>query len=83
MSHIQVREQMFEGEGLLQICQDMHMSITGSSDPLPQDKYNRYKNILLTAVNKWQPNTSHWCGYDGAVYALICATLDEVNSFEP
>ena len=46
----QSRELMSPTEDLLQICLDLHMSYTGSSDPLSINTETRYLDILNLAI---------------------------------
>ena len=79
---------MNTGEGLLHVCQELHMNANGSSDTLSpiydgpycealafKGRKERYIKILETAMEHWTPNNSV---YDNAVKSLIEATLQEV-----
>lgn len=69
-----------QGEAtLLDICLALHMSNTGSSDPLDVVEQNRLMQILRDAVRFWEPSVhSHY--FDAAVLNLIRATIDETDT---
>ena len=73
----QASELMIENEGLLQICEYLHMTVTGSREDWGQgpERLKRYIKILETAIQHWNHNDSI---YDNAVKHLIEATLQEV-----
>lgn len=73
----EARKLMKPGEDLLSICLTMHMTHTGSSDPLEFMEYVRLKNILVTSIQYWELPYKHSKRFDEAVFALIEATLVE------
>jgi len=63
---------------LLDVCLYLHMSNTGSSDPLPEDIEVNYIKILKTARDNWEPSVhKYWEEFDDAVLNLINKTLLE------
>jgi hypothetical protein len=73
------QELMLNDENLLQICLDLHMSSTGSSDPLDDDTYNRYVLCLEQAVVHWK-SEAWWSElFDNAVLNLVKNTLTSIK----
>ncbi len=75
----EARIMMKEGETLLSICLDTHMSTTGSSDALSADEYNRNLDILRTAVSNWKVGNVAYQRFDDAVLELCNATILEAE----
>lgn len=73
------QELMIGNENLLQICLDLHMAHTGSSDPLLDYVKERYLKILHLANLHWRPSVRHK-EFDNAVRTLILATMRECAS---
>jgi hypothetical protein len=66
--------------GLLAICQALHMSRYGTSDPLPDDVRERYELHLRRRVAKWKPSLTKSDSYDAIVKALCEAAIDDAVS---
>lgn len=64
---------------LLEICLDVHMYTTGSSDDLSPDEYEYDKQTLAIALNNWREEIPRSKAFDDAVKALIQATLNEAQ----
>lgn len=58
------------------MCLNLHMSNTGSSDPLNEDVYKFYLENLLQTLYEWR-DYSHHTLFDNAVKELVKATLEE------
>ena len=79
---IRDRQLMEPDENLLTICLALHMSVHGSSDPLPQDVHERYVLTLKDAFYTWEAGREASKDFDDAVLDLIMATLSEVREKE-
>lgn len=66
-------------EGLLKICESLHMHIHGSSDPLSESEYHLRKHYLRTRLDSWKPSN---LPYDEAVRGLVLTTLGECFDYE-
>jgi hypothetical protein len=62
------------GLGVFQICEALHMSNVGSSDPLTTEKEVLYIDILESYIEEWKDYNSTLL-YDTAVKNLINCTL--------
>lgn len=71
------QELMQANENLLQVCLDVHMAATGSSDPLLPDIWERYGTILFAARHNWEPPSPFAWQFDDAVLALVKAAIND------
>lgn len=62
---------------LLDICLDVHMHSSGSSDELSPHEYEYDKKTLQIALDHWEEQIPQCELFDGAVKNLIQATLNE------
>ncbi len=78
----QSRILMNNNESLLDICLNLHMSNTGSSDCLSKEDVIHYLNILKTALVYWekQPILKFEL-FDNCVKDLIQTTIQETQSY--
>lgn len=58
-------------------AQDLHMSLTGSADPLHPKEALKIYYFLLNRLNDWQCGIDRFSGFDNAVKELIKAVLSE------
>lgn len=81
MSSVNVRRLVEEsGFGnLLNICLELHMSNTGSSDALNGDQRSFLINILKQAIADWTEGSGKDKKFDNAVLYLIQTTLEECS----
>jgi len=64
--------------GIYNVCSKVHMSWTGSSDPLDKDTHDSYIFHLLSKVNMyWVTYEGPRKVYDDSIKQLIVATLSE------
>ena len=79
MSSVNVRRLVEEsGFGnLLNICLELHMSNTGSSDALNDDQRLFLINILKQSIIDWTEGQIKYKKFDNAVLHLITTTLQE------
>ena len=66
--------------GLLAICQALHMSRYGTSDPLPDDVRERYELHLRRRVATWKPSPTKSDVYDAVVRALCVQAIEDAVS---
>lgn len=66
---------------LLVICQDLHTSFSGSFDDWTHEEIERAIATVRHRVENWRPATGRWAAFDGAVYAVCCATLAEAEEW--
>lgn len=79
MSSVNVRR-LIEESGLgnlLNICLELHMSNTGSSDALSDENRLFLINILKQALVDWTEGPEKYKKFDNAVLYLIETTLQE------
>lgn len=65
---------------LLDVAGELHMSITGASDPLPPDEEAKMIAFLRRRLAEWEP--SPWA-YDEAVRRLLVVALEEAETQRP
>ena len=81
MSSVNVRR-LIEESGLgnlLNICLELHMSNTGSSDALNSEQRSFLVNILKQAIIDWTEGSDKTKKFDNAVLYLIQITLQECS----
>ena len=79
MSSVNVRR-LIEESGLgnlLNICLELHMSNTGSSDALSDENRLFLINILKQSIIDWTEGPEKYKKFDNAVLYLIETTLQE------
>lgn len=59
---------------VLKICQDLHESNTGSSEPFCEETRKLMVRSLEWLIENWQPSK---CTFDDCARDLVCATLAE------
>lgn len=67
------------GVGILQVCESLHGSTSGSSDPLKHGVEQHYVKFLECCLDTWDGPCGGSENFDLMVNGLICATLEEVR----
>ncbi len=65
---------------ILAVCLVLHMSHTGSSDQLSGEEEARYVAWLRQRLAEWHAPHPRTQRFDGAVKALVEATLAEIDA---
>ncbi len=66
--------------GILEVCQELHMSRTGSADPLSDEMRVAMRTWLSSRLQLWRPSVGEqWRPYDEGIRSLIAATLAETT----
>jgi hypothetical protein len=68
-------DQRFFEMGVFAICDALHGSWTGASDPLCEDERDRMIGYLRHRLKMWDAGVL--CAYDQSVWLLLDATLRE------
>lgn len=71
------KQYIYAHKGILQMCQELHMHVQGSSDTIGSITAMDYYKVLSAYLPHWE--YSSMTAYDGAVYLLIQATLTEAK----
>lgn len=69
-------------ESIFDVCQALHSSASGSSDPLPDDELRRLTAWLQMRVDEWHRTAGRsvpWEEFDDAVYLLCRAALRDAQ----
>jgi hypothetical protein len=61
--------------GIYRICEALHMSANGSSDPLPDETRELYADYLSRRIKDWDIVSSSM--FDDAMFILVNAAIDE------
>ena len=72
-----VRKRLGGNATLLDVCQDVHMSVNGVIDPLPAESLAFYVQLLRDALAAWDIGSPQAKEFDDAVRTLIVAALKE------
>ena len=67
---------------ILALCQELHMSMNGSSEPFAKDALTEASLFLSTVLKHWKDRAARHWQYDDAVKDLIVSTLHEVIHLE-
>lgn len=84
LNRLQKRANVLELYGksfdIFDVCDSVHGSITGSSDPLLTEELNKSIQFLQTCLDTWAETPwEETKEYDNAVKNLIIATINETN----
>lgn len=65
---------------IFEICEQLHMAVTGAGDPIDPDQARTMVEFLEARLMNWRPSlTVDSTHYDDAVRILIRAVLDECD----
>ena len=86
MTRLQKRDKILGTDsgipGILDICISLRCGVNGSCDPLDKKEEKKYIKFLECCLKTWEPSVSPISiVFDGLVYALIKATLEEVKYY--
>lgn len=70
----------FDDGDILSVCLRLRMACNGSADPMSSDDVRGALAFLKSRVREWRPSARpSEEAFDGAVYSLILATIEEVE----
>lgn len=67
-------------EGLLSICQRLHMSLCGSADPLSDAERTKVVDYLQWRLDHWKESDPWAVAYDTFVKFLVQSVLTEADA---
>lgn len=62
---------------VLDVAQEIHMHVTGSSDCVHPDEIKRLVDFLRMRLDTWTAPVIHWREFDNTVKALLEAAIQE------
>lgn len=78
-----INEELFFRIGLYTICDSLHGSWTGASDPLDKETARELTAYLQKRLDNWSPSPHYSADYDRAMKTLIAATIREQGGLAP